>query len=83
MYLDIMFVLSLCHNEGRNHDELGLVLHKLLLYTASKNYMQIGLFLILYPFLNQGFGNLARGIVTFVPVYVRNFMLISAIVNKW
>ena len=45
--------------------------------------MQIGLFLILYPFLNRGFGNLPRGIVTFVPAYVQNFMPISAIVNKW
>ena len=52
------------------------------LYTASKNYMQIGFFVILYRFLNQCFGNLAPGIVTFVSAYMQNFMPISATINK-
>ena len=52
-------------------------------YTAYKNYMQIGLFLVFFLFLNRGFGNLAFGNVTFVPAYVPNVMLMSAIVNKW
>ena len=47
-------------------------------YTTSKNYMQIGFFVILYRFLNQCFGNLAPGIVTFVSAYMQNFMPISA-----
>ena len=51
------------------------------LYT-SKNYMQIGFFVILYRFLNQCFGNLAPGIATFVFAYMQNFMPISATINK-
>ena len=51
-------------------------------YTASKNYMQIVFFVILYRFLNQCFGNLAPGIVTFVSAYMQNFMPISATINK-
>ena len=51
-------------------------------YTASKNNMQIGFFVILYRFLNQCFGNLAAGIVTFVFAYMQNFMPISATINK-
>ena len=39
-------------------------------------------FVILYRFLNQCFGNLAPGIVTFVSVYMQKFMLISATINK-
>ena len=35
-------------------------------YTASKNYMQLGCFVILYRFLNQCFRNLAPGFVRFV-----------------
>ena len=44
--------------------------------------MQIGFFVILYRFLNQCFGNLAPGIVTFVSAYMQNFMPISATINK-
>ena len=44
--------------------------------------MQIGLFVVLYRFLNQCFGNLAPGIVTFVSAYMQNFMPISATINK-
>ena len=35
-------------------------------YTASKNYMQTGVFVVLHRFFNQCFGNLANSIVTFV-----------------
>ena len=52
------------------------------IYTASKNYMQIGFLVILYRFLNQCFGNLVPGIVKFVSAYMQNFMLISATINK-
>ena len=44
--------------------------------------MQIGFFVILYRFLNQCFGNLAPGIVTFVSAYMQNFMPISATIKK-
>ena len=53
-----------------------------LTYTASKNYMQIGFFVILYRFLNQCFGNLAPGIVAFVSAHMQNFMPIIATINK-
>ena len=53
------------------------------IYTASKNYMQLGFFVILYRFLNQCFRNLAPDIVTFVPAYMQSFMLISGTINKW
>ena len=43
--------------------------------------MHIGVFVILYRFLNQCLGNLARGIVPFVSAYMQNFMLISATIK--
>lgn len=43
--------------------------------------MQMGIFITLYQFINQGFGNLARGIVPYFSAYMQNFMQINATVN--
>ena len=59
------------HHPCFAHHTYVSVLIMLNTYTASKNYMQIGVFVILYRFLNQCFGNLARGIVTFVSAYMK------------
>ena len=77
----VYVLLKAYYDRQRNSRSLGAEKFPYI-YTASKNYMQIGFFVILYRFLNQCFGNLAPGIVTFVSAYMQNFMSISATINK-
>ena len=79
--LELVSLLT-SRNEGNRYQAITSEKQDSTLHCVQELYAN-RFFLILYPFLNRGFGNLARGIVTFVPAYAPNFMLISAIINKW